>query len=298
MKSLSILTLTLLLFFFYGCRKKSDPATVEKFFQHQLPEWNDKLTQVIISDIFSPPVASRIYAYANIAAYEALQPAYKNYSSYGGKLNGLQPVPQPTEGTRYFYPISGIIAFTTAAGKLVFNSEAIKETEKIFIKQLDNLDIDDEIIESSVFYGRQVGNHILAWAAKDGYLERNSIPAYIVTKESGRWQPTPPTYADAIETNWKTLKPLVLNSCSQFKPVAPTKYDTAKNSAFYKEAYQVYEAVNKSNKNDSALAWYWDDNPNTSITEGHITYFQQKIHLPGTGYILPAVLQKKKSMTQ
>jgi hypothetical protein len=30
------------------------------------------LTAVIVHDIFSPPVASRIYAYANIAAYEVL----------------------------------------------------------------------------------------------------------------------------------------------------------------------------------------------------------------------------------
>ena len=30
----------------------------------------DKLTEVMVHDIFSPPVASRIYVYPNIAAYE------------------------------------------------------------------------------------------------------------------------------------------------------------------------------------------------------------------------------------
>jgi hypothetical protein len=295
MNRLLILTLSMVVFFFAGCREKSDPATVEKFFQHQLPEWNDKLTQVIISDIFTPPVCSRIYAYSNIAAYEALLPAHKNYPSYAGKLNGLDPLPQPKQVTKYFFPIASVIAFTTASAKLVFNSEAIKEMEKVFLKQLDSLDMDKELVESSVAYGRQVGDHIIAWAAKDGYLQRNSIPAYIVTKEPGRWQPTPPTYADAIETNWKTLKPLVLNSCSQFMPVAPTKYDTAKTSAFYKEAYQVYEAVKKPNEGDSATAWYWDDNPNTSVTEGHITYFQQKNSPPGHWiYIACSVAKKEK----
>ena len=29
----------------------------------------DQLTQVIIYDVFSPPVASRIYGYTNLAAY-------------------------------------------------------------------------------------------------------------------------------------------------------------------------------------------------------------------------------------
>jgi hypothetical protein len=74
---------------------------------------------------------------------------------------------------------------------------------------------------------------------------------------------------------------LVLDSVSQFRPAAPIKYDTTKGSAFYKEAYQVYEAIVKPNAGDSATAWYWDDNPNTSITDGHITYFLQKNSPPG-----------------
>ena len=32
----------------------------------------DQLTEVMVHDIFSPPVASRIYAYPNIAAYEII----------------------------------------------------------------------------------------------------------------------------------------------------------------------------------------------------------------------------------
>lgn len=39
------------------------------------------LTRVIVHDIFSPPVASRIYLYANFAAYEAVVPSQKKYKS-------------------------------------------------------------------------------------------------------------------------------------------------------------------------------------------------------------------------
>jgi len=35
-----------------------------------------RLTDVIVHDIFSPPVASRIYAYPSVAAYEAVRTAY------------------------------------------------------------------------------------------------------------------------------------------------------------------------------------------------------------------------------
>ncbi|MEP6514369.1 MAG: vanadium-dependent haloperoxidase [Parafilimonas sp.] len=295
MNKLLIYTLSLFVFFFSGCKEKADPAAVEKFCSNQLPQWNSKLTQVIISDIFTPPVCSRIYAYTNIAAYEALRPGYKNYPSYAGTLNELQQLPLPKQGIAYCYPVSSVIAFTTVAQNLVFNSDAIKEMEKVFFRQLDSINMSKEWLDSSISYGRAVGNHIIEWAAKDGYLQRNSLPAYIVTKEPGRWQPTPPNYTDAIETNWKMLRPLVIDSCSQFEPVPPAKYDTAKNSLFYKQAYQVYEAVKKPNEGDSVTAWYWDDNPNTSITNGHITYFQQKNSPPGHWiHIACSVAQKEK----
>jgi hypothetical protein len=295
MKRIVIIVCCFSYFLFSSCRQKTDPEALNKFCENLLPEWNNKLTRIIISDIFTPPVCSRIYAYTNIAAYEALRPAYNNYASYAGKLNGLQPLPLPKKEKEYCYPVASVIAFTTVARKLVFNSDAVKEMEKEFLKQLDSLNMNEELLDSSVSYGRQVGNHIITWAAKDGYLERNSLPAYIVTKEPGRWQPTPPNYTDAIETNWKTLRPLVLDSCSQFMPVPPTKYDTLKTSLFYKEAYQVFDEVKNQNESDSAIAWYWDDNPNTSVTDGHVTYFQQK-NSPVGHWILIAcsVGQKEK----
>ena len=295
MKRILIIACCFSCFIFSACRQKTDPEALNKFCENQLTEWNNKLTQVIISDIFTPPVCSRIYAYTNIAAYEALLPAYKNYSSYAGKLNGLKPMPLPKPGKQYCYPVASVIAFTTVAKKLVFNSDAVAEMEKEFLKQLDSLSMNEELLDSSIAYGREVGNHILAWASKDGYLQRNSLPAYIVTKEAGRWQPTPPNYTDAIETNWKTLRPLVLDSCSQFKPAPPTKFDTTKTSLFYKEAYEVYDEIKNPHVSDSAIAWYWDDNPNTSVTDGHITYFQQKNSPPGHWiHIACAVAHKEK----
>ena len=54
-----------------------------------------KLTDVIVHDIISPPVAARDYAYPSIAAYEALLPAFDSHTSYAEQLNGLTALPQP-----------------------------------------------------------------------------------------------------------------------------------------------------------------------------------------------------------
>jgi PAP2 superfamily len=273
--------LLMIIVFVSSCKQKTNHAGLEQFCKNQLPQWNQKLTYVIMTDIFSPPVCSRIYSYTNIAAYEALLPENPGYKSYAGKLTGLQALPKPDKSKKYCYPISSIIAFITVGQKLVFNGDAMKEREKEYLQQLDSLGISKELLDSSVSYGRAVGQHILAWAGKDGYLQRTSFGGYIVKQQPGRWVPTPPDYMDAVENNWKTLRPFTLDSASQFRAGPPIKYDSAKGSPFYKQAYEVYEAVKSPNIGDSATAWYWDDNPNTSVTQGHIAYFQQKMSPPG-----------------
>jgi PAP2 superfamily len=264
-----------------GCKQKTDQVKLDAFCKNQLPQWNNKLTRVIVTDIFSPPVCSRIYAYCNIAAYEALCGSDSSYKSYAGVLHGLTPLPAITNKEKCFYSIASVIAFTTVAQKLVFNKDAMGDMEKAYLKELRIIVGDDNLSEGAVRFGRQVGSQIIDWAAKDGYLQRTSFPGYFVNKQPGRWQPTPPDYTDAVENNWKTLRPFVLDSASQFRAAPPIKYDSVKSSAFYKQAYEVYEAVKSPNIGDSATAWYWDDNPNTSVTQGHIAYFQQKMSPPG-----------------
>ena len=60
---------------------------------------------IIRHDIFAPPIAARIFAYASVSAYEALVPGYPGYKSMAGKLNGLTPCPQPEAGKEYCYPL-------------------------------------------------------------------------------------------------------------------------------------------------------------------------------------------------
>jgi hypothetical protein len=280
--------------FVCSCKQKANHADIEQFCKNQLPQWNQKLTYVIMTDIFTPPVCSRIYSYTNIAAYEALLPGNPGYESYAGKLTGLEALPKADTNKEYCYPISSIIAFITVGQKLVFNGDAMKEREKQYLQQLDSLGISKELLDNSVSYGRAIGQHILAWATNDGYLQRTSYGGYVVSQQPGRWVPTPPDYMDAVENNWGRIRPMVLDSVSQFRPKPPIPYDTAKGSVFYKQAYQVYDAILKPNAGDSATAWYWDDNPNTSITDGHITYFLQKNSPPGHWvHIACAVAEKE-----
>jgi len=48
-----------------------------------------QVTDVIVHDIFSPPVASRIYVYMSVAGYEAAIRDNPKFVSLAGQLNGL-----------------------------------------------------------------------------------------------------------------------------------------------------------------------------------------------------------------
>ena len=87
--------ISLLCLAIWSCKTESTPYTSEldnpQYYHNSLKQ----LTDIIVHDIFSPPVASRIYAYSNIAAYEVLVLGYPEYQSLANQLNELTPIPAP-----------------------------------------------------------------------------------------------------------------------------------------------------------------------------------------------------------
>ena len=58
-----------------------------------------KLTDVIVYDIFSPVVASRVYVYPTVAAYSVMQKAYpEKYESLSGQLKEFTDIPELPAG--------------------------------------------------------------------------------------------------------------------------------------------------------------------------------------------------------
>ena len=61
----------------------------------------DQLTKVIIYDVFSPPVSSRIYAYTSLAAYEAIRFQEPGSASLTEKMQGFTTMPVPEKNKSY-----------------------------------------------------------------------------------------------------------------------------------------------------------------------------------------------------
>ncbi|MDP5089220.1 MAG: phosphatidic acid phosphatase, partial [Saprospiraceae bacterium] len=67
--------------------KASNPAHLHKA--------QKMLTDVMVHDIFSPPVASRIYVYSSIAAYETMVSGNPGFISLAGQITDLDKIPSP-----------------------------------------------------------------------------------------------------------------------------------------------------------------------------------------------------------
>src|SRR4051812_2317362 len=70
-----------------------------------------QLNDVVLTNNFSPVVASRNYAYANIAAYECIAAGDSNYASLSGQINHLPKMPTPQAGKPVNYQLAAMLAF-------------------------------------------------------------------------------------------------------------------------------------------------------------------------------------------
>ena len=252
-----------------------DPALVHRSMK--------KLTDVIVYDIFSPPVASRIYSYPSIAAYETMIHDHPEYQTMAGQLNGLEAVPAPEAGQEYSFPLAGLHAFLTTSKSFIFSEQEIEELEQEIYAQYEDV-LPDDVYERSLEYGTAVSQHILAWSKQDNYKESRSFPKFTVSDAPGRWQPTPPDYMDGIEPHWSSIRPFVLDSMNQFTPPPPTEFSMEKDSPFYQELMQVYETGKNLDEEQTKIASFWDCNPYVSHHQGHVMFATKKI-TPGGHWI-------------
>jgi hypothetical protein len=236
------------------------------------------ITDRIVYDIFSPPVASRIYAYTSIAGYEALVPMDSlHYQSLAGQVTGLTAVPKPQAGEEYSFPLASVQATLRVGRALVFSEDKLDVFYNGVLQEFKATGMPDDVYDRSVAYGTQVADHILAWASKDNYKQTRSFPKYSIERDLATWKPTPPAYMDAVEPHWNKIRPFVIDSASQFKPERPTPFSTDKSSQFYQEALVVYETGKNLTEEQRAIASFWDCNPFVMNVKGHVMFATKKI---------------------
>ncbi|MDE3742948.1 vanadium-dependent haloperoxidase [Maribacter polysaccharolyticus] len=257
-----------------------------------------KVTEIMIHDIFSPPVASRVFAYPNIAAYEIVAVNNDDYLSLSGQVHGLSPIPQPDSTKAINYQAAALVAHLELSKKLIFSENKLESFRDSLYQKWSTSN--PETFEASKEYGLKVAKHIGDWMNKDNYNQTRTMPKFTVdTYEPGRWQPTPPAYMDGIEPHWDKIRPFVIDSANQFRPQPHPTFSLEKDSPFYKELKEVYDISNEiTQKGDTSeevkIAQFWDCNPYVSVTRGHLMFATKKIS-PGAHWIGIAQVASRKA---
>lgn len=295
-KSFRIWALALSWLVIAGCEEVNPDFQTEAQQPELVHQTAKQLTDIIVHDIFSPPVASRIYAYSTIAAYQAALPGFPEYKTLEGQLNGLKDVPKPETGKEYCYPLASLQAFSKVGKNLIFSEDKMEAYQQKLYDEFEALKMPQEVFERSVDYGNQVAAHIMTWADGDMYKQTRTYPKFSINDDVARWQPTPPDYMDGIEPHWKEIRPFVIQSPDQFVPPPPTTYSVDPNSLFYQETMEVYEALQSEDKEERlAIARFWDCNPYVSHHTGHVMFATKKITPGGHWMGIAAIACRKDS---
>lgn len=241
-----------------------------------------KLNDVVLYNNFSPVVASRNYAYANIAAYECIAAGDSNYQSLNGQIKHLPVMPKPQAGKTIDYRLAALLSFVKVGNAVTFPEGVLLEYYDQLKHSADSAGMPDEILENTIAFSDTVASTILKWSKGDNYAQTRSAEKYAVKQEDGRWLPTPPMYAQGLEPHWCDIRLLVLDSATQILPPTPPPYnmkDTA--SAFCRELMEVKRTVENLNEEQKHIAEFFDDNPFKMHVTGHVMFATKKFSPPG-----------------
>lgn len=227
---------------------------------------------------YTPPVASRFFAYVGVAAYEATASGRDDLVSMAGQLNELRATPARAQGQ---YDEALVLQETMAGvvGDLFSNTGPTGQRalgavrDKLGAQLRDGLAPD--VIARSEDYGHELARFILAWAATDGgaVIDNMGFPReYPVATKPENWVPTSKIVLQQapLLPLWGQNRPFAMPAGAVCNLAQPVPYSEDPGSDFYAQAIEVYETVNTLSDDQKAIARFWSDDAMLSVTPpGH-----------------------------
>lgn len=260
----------------YGCNNKppeksyfTDPFSYNKTVK--------ELNNVVMDNNFPPMIASRNYAYANIAAYECIAAGYPTqYNSLSNQINGFGHKVKPA-ATPVDYEFASLLAFCKVGEAVTFpEGSMMGYVDSLKNKAISN-GMPDEMFDNTVAFADTIAKTVLAWSKKDNYAQTRSATKFTVQDIPGRWVPTPPMYAQAVEPHWAEIRTIGIDSARQFIPPPPIPFNMDdKNGAYYKQVADVKNAIDSITPEQQHIAEFWDDLNNRLHVSGHVQFMTKK----------------------
>ena len=270
------------LFAVSACNNKSDykEITNDPFLYSRTVK---ELNNVVMQNNFPPIIASRNYLYANIAAYEVIAAGYPDqYQSLSGQVKGLGNIPAVPAGQEIDFHFASILAFCKLGEAVTFPEGSMQDYVDSLKKLVKDHGMPGSVFKNTVAYADTLGKVILAWSKKDNYAQTRTAPKYTVIDTPGRWIPTPPMYAQALEPHWRMIRTMVMDSANMFTPPPPPPFDIKnKNSKYYQEVMAVKNAGDSLTEEQKHIADFWDDLGTRLNVSGHVMFMTKKFSPTG-----------------
>jgi hypothetical protein len=228
-------------------------------------DWMSLHADLVQGEVLSPPVASRLFAYAGLALHEGAAAAGA-VRSFADELDGLQI---PEAGDDLDPVLTANAAVARMSSELLPGAEARRVIasleEQLLALHGDGLD--PATVDASIEAGRSVGDAMAAWAAEDGYAEADR--PYERPEGPGLWEPTPLGYARALEPYWGELRSFVATAEECDLP-PPVPYSEEPGSDFHDQAQAVVDSTPAPDDPEADIPRFWNDRPGaTSTPAGH-----------------------------
>ena len=256
-------------------------------------EWNRLFLEIIKVDGFTPGSAARNYAYANVAAYEAVIAGYPECRSLAGQLKGLTPGPSPEKGKKYDWRAVAVSAYQHIAPELIYRHNMSDSAAEVHYGYLKNMGVSSDVLKRSKSYGASVADHIKKWMKGDNFIKIGALPRFDVPKFPGAWVRTPPAFHDPVDAYWYMHRTFAVDSAQQFYPPAPPPFSTEPGSEFHNMVKDVYDAYLNLTEEQQLIATFWDCNPIHSHFDGHFMFNTRQVSPAGHWISITAIACEK-----
>lgn len=228
---------------------------------------------------YSPPVASRTFAYLGVTAFEVAAAGRGDLVSLAGQLNGLDAPPVHEPELAYDEAVALHAALEHVVRELFSNTgptgQRAMDTIAERVAAASRRSVDEETAERSAGFGRALARHMLAWSRGDGgaVVENMGFPQdYELEEGPEHWVPTSTAGQQQVPLlpSWGDNRTFAMPDGATCQLPPPPAYSESEDSRFYEEAYEVYEVSKSLSEEEKAIANFWSDDPMLTPTPpGH-----------------------------
>jgi len=291
--------LRILIFLFLTGTSQAKPISKSVDWPKIYTEKVFNITEVMVTDVSSPPVAARIYAYSTLSTYVIMQASgavfrHNDLLSGSNILSQIWEAPVNISSPEF----ASIYAMLLVGEAIMPSGYLLKSKQHDWIEHaLKNRIVTKKNLDQHISYASIIASQVIELAKNDGYLQLSALNRYTPLKGEGYWYPTPPAYISAVEPDWQTIRPFYLDELEKYEPNPMAPFDMNEGSGFHTQLMEVYHTVNNLTENQKLIANFWDCNPFKVEYSGHMAIGVKKISPGGHWMGITGIAAQKSNLS-